>query len=99
MIAWTPLAEMLPSSASRILVELAAAQQPLRDVGGLKRRALGRRMGCKVAGHRYQDVPGRISVPPFSELPHARLQHLVGVEARILTEQSVRESRDQRVGR
>jgi hypothetical protein len=34
---------------SCILMEFAAAQQPLRDVGGLKRRALGRRMGGKVA--------------------------------------------------
>ena len=86
-------------SRSLFLMELAAAQQPLCDVGGLKRRTLGRRMGRKVARHRNQNMPARIGVAPFAELPHACLQHLVGVEARILTEQSVREGRDQRVGR
>ena len=97
MIAWTRPAEMLPSSVSCILMELAAAQQPLRDVGGLKRRALGRRMGCKVARHGNQNVPARIGVAPFAELPHARLQHLVSVKTRILAEQPLRKRRDQRV--
>ena len=80
-------------------MELAAAQQPLCDVGGLKRRPFGRRMGRKVARHRDQNVPARTGVAPFAELPHARLQHLVGVEARILTEQSVRECRYKPIGR
>ena len=39
-------------AASRILMEFTAAQQPLRDVGGLKSRALSGRMGGKVARHR-----------------------------------------------
>ena len=39
------------ATTSCIVMEFAAAQQPLRDVGGLKRRALGGRMGCKVARH------------------------------------------------
>src|SRR5215204_3852248 len=81
------------SGASRILIELATAQQPLRDVGSLKGRALGWRMGCKVARYRDQDVPARSGVTPFTILPHARFQHLVGMETRILTEQTPRESR------
>ena len=80
-------------------MELAAAQQPLCDVGGLKHRPFGRRMGRKVARHRDQNVPARTGVAPFAKLPHARLQHLVGVEASILTEQSVRECRYKPIGR
>ena len=80
-------------------MEFTAAQQSLRDVGGLKRRALGRRMGCKVARHRDQDVPALIGVAPLAELPHACLQHLIGVEARVLPKQRVRESCDERLGR
>ena len=79
-------------------MELAAAQQALRDVGGLKRRALGRRMGGKVARDGDQDVPALLGVAPLAELPHARLEHLVGVEARILAEQRLRERRDERFG-
>ena len=75
-------------------MELATAQQPLRNVGGLKRRPLGRRMGRKVARDRDQDVPALIGVAPLAELPYARLQHLIGVKARILAEQPLRESRD-----
>ena len=80
-------------------MEFAAPQQPLRDVGGLKYRPFGRRMGCKVARHSNQDVPARIGVAPLAELMNAGLQHLVGVKARILAEQCVRERRDQRVRR
>ena len=51
-------------------------------------------MGGKVARHRDQDVPALIGVAPLSELPYARLQHLIGVKAGILAEQPLRESRD-----
>ena len=56
-------------------------------------------MSGKVAGHRDQDVPALIGVAPFLELPHACLQHLIGVEAGVLPEQRVRESGDERLGR
>ena len=35
---------------------------------------------------------------PWSQLPHARLKHLIGVKTGILTEQRVRERRNQRFG-
>jgi hypothetical protein len=53
-------------------MELAAAKQPMRGVSGLKRRALRRRMGCKVARHGNQDMPARIGVASLRKLPHAR---------------------------
>ncbi len=56
-------------------------------------------MGCNVARHRDQDVPALIGVAPLAELPHGCLQHLIGVEARVLPEQRVRESRDEGRGR
>ncbi len=56
-------------------------------------------MGCKVARHRDQNVPALIGVAPLAELPHACLQHLMGVEAGILPEQRVRESCDECLGR
>ena len=40
-----------------------------------------------------------IGVAPFAELAHARLQHLVDVKARILTEQPLREGCDQHARR
>ena len=80
-------------------MEFAAAQQPLRDVGRLKRRSFGWRMGCKVARDGDQDMPALSGVAPFLELPHACLQHLIGVKAGILTEQPLREGGDQCVWR
>jgi hypothetical protein len=56
-------------------------------------------MGGKVAGDGDQNVSARVAVAPFAELPHACLKHLVGVEARVLTQQSLRQSRDQCVRR
>src|SRR3954452_13856905 len=76
-------------SGSRILMEFDSAKQPLRDVGGLKRRALGGRMGCKVARNSDENVPTLIGVAPLAELPHAGFQHLIGMEARVLPEQRV----------
>ncbi len=56
-------------------------------------------MGCEVSRHCDQDVPPLIGVAILVELPNARLQHLVGVKARVLPEQRVRESRSERLGR
>jgi hypothetical protein len=40
-------------------MQLAAPHQAPRDVGGLQRRAFGRRMGGEIAGDRNEDVPAR----------------------------------------
>ena len=40
-----------------------------------------------------------VAVAPFAKLLHARLEHLVGVKARIFAQQCTRERRDQRLGR
>src|SRR4051812_40702506 len=85
--------------ASRILMHLAATQQPLRDMCSLKRCALGRRMGREITRHPNQNAPARIAVAPLAELPHASLQHLVGVKARILPEQPACECRNERLWR
>ena len=73
-------------------MELAAPQQSLRDIGGLKHRAFRRRMGRKVTCHGDQDVAARIGVGPLAELSNARFQHLIGVKARILAEQRLRKA-------
>src|SRR5262245_24996263 len=52
-------------------------------------------MGCKIAGHRDEDVPALVSVAPRSELPDSRLQNLIGMEACILAQHRTRERRDQ----
>jgi hypothetical protein len=80
-------------------MELAAAQQPSRNVGRLKHCPLGWQVGRKVARDGDQDMTPLSGVAPFAELPHASLQHLVGVKARILAEQPLRERCDQRVRR
>ena len=84
------------ANGRRFLMKLAAAHQPPRDVGGLQRRALGRRMGGEIAGDGDQDVPALVGVAPLAELPHAGLQHLIGVEARVLAQQRARERGDER---
>ena len=44
-------------------------------------------------------MPALVAVAPLVKLPHARLEHLVGVKARILAKERLRERRDQRLGR
>jgi hypothetical protein len=43
-------------------------------------------------------MPALVAIAPLVKLPHARLEHLVGVKTGILSEQRVRESRNQRFG-
>ena len=52
-------------------------------------------MGSQIAGHSDQDVPTRDSVAPLAKLPYARLEHLVGVKARVLAQQRICQRRDQ----
>ena len=64
-------------------MQLAAPHQAPGDVGRLQRRTFGRGMGRKITRHRNEDLPASVCVAPDSELPNARLQHLIGMEASI----------------
>src|SRR6516164_936261 len=59
----------------RTLVQFSAPHQASGDVGRLKRRALGRRMGGEISGDRDENVPALVSVPPYRKLSNSRLQH------------------------
>ena len=78
---------------------LAAPHQAQGNIGRLQRRALGRRMRREIAGDRDEDAPAFIRVALEGELRDPRLQHLVGVEARIFPKHRARERGDQRLRR
>ena len=40
-------------------------------------------MRGKIAGDRNEDAPGLVCVAPYCDLPGSRLEHLLGVEARM----------------
>lgn len=56
-------------------------------------------MRRQVAADPDQDVPALAEIGPFPELAHPGLQHLTGMEPRILPKQRVRECRNQVIGR
>jgi hypothetical protein len=60
---------IIPWRCTAFLIKLPAAHEPPRNIGGLQRRTLGRRMGGKIAGDRDQNVPalGRVSLIPAYE--------------------------------
>src|SRR5260370_18030056 len=89
-----PVPPQLPS-----LMKLPAAHEPPRNIGGLQRRTLGRRMGGKIAGDRDQNVPALGAVAPLRELAPARFEHLIGVKARVLPQHRAPQSRDERLRR
>ena len=76
-------------------MQFAAQHQAPGDVGRLQRRTLCRRMGGKIAGNGYEDVPTLTGVAPPGELADPRLQHLIGMEARILAQQRTAQCGDQ----
>ena len=78
-------------------MQVSAPHQAPGDVGRLQRGALSRRMGGEKSGDRNQDVPTLIGVAPDGELPDSRLQHLVGMEARVFPQHCMRERGDQRL--
>ena len=80
-------------------MQLSAPHQAPGDVGRLQRRALGRRMGGEISGIRNEDVPALVGVAPDGELPDSRLQHLVGMKARVFPQHCMRERGDQRLRR
>ena len=79
-------------------MKFSAARQPTGYISRLQQRTLGWTVGCQIPRDSYEDVPALVAIAPLLKLPHARLEHLVGVKAGILTEESVRERRDQRFG-
>jgi hypothetical protein len=82
----------------RLAVKFSAAHRPIGNVGRLQQRALGWRVGRQIPRGGNEDMPALVAIAPLVKLPHARLKHLVGVKTGILTEQRVRERRNQRFG-
>ena len=56
-------------------------------------------MGSQISCDHNEDMPALVAVSPLAKLPHTRLEHLVRMEARVLPEKSLRERRDQCLGR
>jgi hypothetical protein len=79
-------------------MKLSAARQPTGNISRLQQRALGWKVGCQISRDGNKDVPALVATAPFVKLSYARLEHLVCVKAGILTEERVRERRDERFG-
>ena len=75
-------------------MKLAAAHQPTGDVRRLQQRALSRKVSSQIPHDGNKNMPALVAVAPLVKLPHASLEHLVGMEARILPEKRVREGGD-----
>ena len=67
-------------------MKLTAAHEPPGDVGRLQFGAFRRRMGSEIAGDRDEDMPALVAIAPLTELSHAGVQHLVGMETCILAQ-------------
>ena len=78
-------------------MKLSTTHQARGYVGRLQQRALSWKVGRQISRDSNEDMPALVAIAPLVKLPHARLEHLVGVKARILPQQSLRERRDQRV--
>jgi hypothetical protein len=68
-------------------------------VSSTQERVLGRKMGGQIPCDRNKNMPALGAVTPLAKLPHARLKHLVGIEARVLPGQRLRKAPDQGIGR
>ena len=79
-------------------MKLSAARQPTGNIARLQQRALGWKVGCQIPRDANENVPALVAIAPLVKLPHARLEHLVGVKAGILTQERVSERCDQRFG-
>ena len=80
-------------------MQLVAARQPVRDVGGLPQSALRRRVSREVARNRDENMPPRFRVGPFVKLTHPGLENLIGVKSRIFTQQRMRQNADDQIRR
>ena len=74
-------------------MKLSAAHQPTGHVGRLQQSTLGWEVGRQIPCNGNEDMPALVAIAPLLELPHASLEHLIGVEPRILSEQGLRERR------
>ena len=74
-------------------------QQLAGNFGGLVASAFGREVRREIARHGDQDMAAFVGVAPLLELPHTRLEHLVGVEARVLAQHGSGQRGDQQVWR
>jgi hypothetical protein len=74
-------------------MKLSAAHQPTGYVGRLQQGTLGWEVGRQIPRNGNEDMPALVAIAPLLELPHASLEHLIGVEPRILSEQGLRERR------
>ena len=79
-------------------MKLATAHQPTGYVGRLEQRALSRKMGSQIPCYGDKYMPALVAVTPLAKLPHACLEHLVGVKAGILTQEGLRKRRDNTSG-
>jgi hypothetical protein len=79
-------------------MKLSAARQPTGNITRLRQRALGWKVGCQISCDGNKDVPALVAIAPLVKLPYARLEHLVGVKAGILTEERMRERLNQSFG-
>jgi len=67
-------------------MKLTATHEPLCDVGRLQFGAFRRRMRSEKADDRDEDMPALVGIAPLAELPHAGVQHLVGMKTCILAQ-------------
>ena len=74
-------------------MKFTAAHQSTGYVGRLQQSTLGWKVGRQVPRDGNEDMPALVAIAPLLKLLHARLEHLIGVEARILSEQCLRERR------
>ena len=75
-------------------VKLAAAHQPTGYIGRLQQRPLSREVRSEIPCDGNKDMPALVAVAPLAELPHAGLEHLVGMETCVFPEQRLRKGRD-----
>jgi len=67
-------------------MKLTAAHEPPGDFGRLEFGAFRWRMGSEIAGDSDEDMPALVGIAPLAELPHGRVQRLVGMETCVLAQ-------------
>ena len=85
----TTASQAFARSSSRLphlAMKLAAAHQPTGYLGRLQQRALSRKMGSQIPCDGDKNMSALVAIAPLVKLPYARLEHLIGVKAGILTE-------------
>ena len=70
-----------------------------RAISAVWSAARSERMGSEIAGDSDEDMPALVGIAPLAELPHARVQRLVGMETCVLAQQCPRQRDDQHLHR